>query len=109
MSDRRQRLTALRRGAWALVVAFVAWVGGGEVFTNQAHAGTPDNVFVCKYVGTPGVDERLQTGDNPIRVSVSSIPAGAALGAFFADEQGRSVVLAFDVGQAEPDVSECPA
>ncbi len=26
----------------------------------------------------------------------------------FADEQGRSVVIAFDEGQEEPDVSECP-
>ena len=69
-------------------------------------------VFVCKYVGTPGVDERLQTGDNPISVSVNAIPnppgPNVQIGDEFADAQGRSVVIAFDVGQPEPDVSECP-
>ena len=67
-----------------------------------------DKVFVCKYVGTPGDDERLQTGQNPISVSVNAIPAGAQVGAFFADAQGRSFVLAFDTGQPEPPVSDCP-
>ena len=67
-------------------------------------------VFVCKYVGTPGVDERLQTGQNPISVSVNAIPEDpVVIGSFFADAQGRSFVLAFDEGQAEPDVSQCPA
>jgi hypothetical protein len=69
-------------------------------------------VFVCKYVGQPGIDERLQTGQNPIRVSVNAIPEGAEVGAYFADAQGRSFVLAFDTtapGPAgDPDVSECP-
>jgi hypothetical protein len=75
----------------------------------------PDNgghkVFVCKYVGTPGVDERLQTGDNPISVDESAIPIGppVKVGDEFADAQGRSIVIAFDNGQPEPDVSDCPA
>jgi len=67
--------------------------------------------FVCKYVGTPGLDERLQTGDNPISVdghSIATYPS-IVLGAFFADQQGRSVVIAQDIGQAEPDPDEaCP-
>ena len=67
-----------------------------------------DKVFVCKYVGTPGVDERLQTGQNPISVSVNAIPGGASVGAFFTDAQGRSFVLAFDTGQPEPPLSACP-
>jgi hypothetical protein len=66
-------------------------------------------VFVCKYVGTPGDDERLQTGQNPIDVDVSAIKEDpVVVGSFFADAQGRSFVLAFDTGQDEPDVSECP-
>jgi hypothetical protein len=65
-------------------------------------------VFVCKYVGTPGVDERLQTGDNPISVSISAIPDYNGIGSWFADEQGRSYVLAEDVGQPEPPVTDCP-
>ena len=75
------------------------------VTTSGAEKG---KVFVCKYVGTPGADERLQTGDNPISVSVNAIPGGASVGAYFADAQGRSYVLAYDVGQPEPDVSGCP-
>ena len=65
-------------------------------------------VFVCKYVGTPGLDERLQTGDNPISVDISSLANFVALGDFFNDEQGRSVAIAFDTGQPEPPVSDCP-
>ena len=76
--------------------------------------GSNDNfkVFVCKYVGTPGVDERLQTGDNPISVSVNSIPDYQGVGSYFADQHGRSFVLAVDdtpPGPAgDPDVSACP-
>lgn len=74
----------------------------------QAHT-EHGKVYVCKYVGTPGVDERLQTGQNPIDVSVNAIPIDpVVVGSYFADAQGRSYVLAFDVGQDEPDVSQCP-
>lgn len=76
--------------------------------TTTTETETPKKVFVCKYVGTPGVDERLQTGQNPINVSINAIPGGASVGAYFADAQGRSFVLAFDTGQPEPSVSECP-
>ncbi len=63
-------------------------------------------VFVCKYVGTPGEDERLQTGDNPISVSVNAIKDYAGVGSYFNDAQGRSYVIAEDTGQPEP---KCPA
>ncbi len=65
-------------------------------------------VFVCKYVGTPGVDERLQTGDNPISVSINAIPDYHGIGSWFADAQDRSYVLVEDVGQPEPPVTDCP-
>lgn len=65
-------------------------------------------VFVCKYVGTPGIDERLQTGQNPISVSVNAINDFQGVGSYFNDAQGRSFVLAFDEGQEEPSVDECP-
>lgn len=77
-------------------------------------AATSSNlkVFVCKYVGTPGVDERLQTGQNPIDVSVNALPVPAdqvVIGTEFNDEQGRSLVIAFDTGQdPEPSVDDCP-
>ena len=65
---------------------------------------------MCKYVGTPGVDERLQTGQNPISVSVNAIPLGdVRIGSEFADAQGRSVVIAFDTGQPEPSPDACPS
>lgn len=59
-------------------------------------------VFVCKFTGTPGVNEVLQTGDNPTNPNANSIPAYKAgtitdetlVGASFSDEQGRSVVIA---------------
>lgn len=85
--------------AMLAVTAFVA-------FSANAVAGEEhDKVFVCKYVGTPGVDERLQTGQNPISVSISSISGFPGVGGFFADAQGRSLVIAFDDGQDEPS---CP-
>jgi|GEM_PF-1675811 len=66
-------------------------------------------VFVCKYVGTPGINERLQTGDNPISVSVNSIKDFQGVRSYFNDAQGRSYVLAFDEGQPEPSADLCPA
>lgn len=84
----------------------------GATTTSQATTTTseaPKKVFVCKYVGKPGVDERLQTGDNPISVSVNAIPLGnVQVGSEFADAQGRSVVIAFDTGQPEPGLDQCP-
>ena len=82
--------------------------------------GQPEKVFVCKYVGTPDVDERLQTGNNPIEVSVNAIPiytgqpAIDLVGQEFADAQGRSIVIAVSPvrggGQGdEPTIEDCPA
>lgn len=65
-------------------------------------------VFVCKYVGTPGTNETLQTGQNPISVSSNAIKDYKGPGSYFNDAQGRSYVLVEDTGQPEPNVSECP-
>jgi hypothetical protein len=78
---------------------------------NATTLDRPDDlkVFVCKYVGKPGVDERLQTGQNPISVSINAIPQHPVdIGSYFADAQGRSYVLAWDTGQPEPSASSCP-
>jgi hypothetical protein len=65
-------------------------------------------VYVCKYVGTPGVDERLQTGQNPINPSVNSINVDpVVVGSTFSDAQGYSVVIAFDEGQTSPTAADC--
>ena len=79
----------------------------------QAGAGQEgsDKVFVCKYVSKPGEDERLQTGDNPISVSVNALVGPGVevnIGDEFQDAQIRSVVIAFDTGQPEPSPDECP-
>lgn len=73
-----------------------------------ALAAPAPKVFVCKYVGTPGTDERLQTGQNPINVSSNAIKDYKGVGSYFNDAQGRSYVLAEDNGQPEPNVSQCP-
>lgn len=82
----------------AIFLSLGGWVGIG--------LATPEpKVFVCKYVGTPGVNETLQTGQNPISVSQNAIKDFAGIGSYFNDEHGRSLVVAFDTGQDEP---ECP-
>lgn len=92
------------------VAASMSLAGNGSPSTTTVTDDTAKKVFVCKYVGAPGIDERLQTGQNPISVSVNAIPEDpVVIGSFFADAQGRSFVLAFDVGQPEPSVDECPS
>jgi len=103
----RQGFRAL---TWNIGVGVTKWVPfdcrpkcpGSDVSpTGASLVVESKKVFVCKYVGTPGVDERLQTGQNPISVSVNSIKDFHGIGSFFNDAQGRSYVLAFDVsGQA---------
>ena len=88
-------------------VARVANDGGG----GGGGGGGGLKVFVCTYVGTPGVDERLQPGNNPISMSVKAIPGGLPvnIGDEFTNGQVRSVVIAFDTRtDAEPSVDDCP-
>ena len=92
-----------------MIVAACALAACGVSAAADGGDDTPRKVFVCKYVGTPGVDERLQTGQNPISVSVNAIPLGdVRVGSEFADAQGRSLVIAFDTGQPEPSPDACP-
>jgi hypothetical protein len=84
----------------ALVVGVLAAMVGATI--SQA-ASANQKVFVCKYVGTPGVDERLKPGENPISVSSS-----ATVGSVFNDAQGRSFVVALDEGQPPPSCPPVP-
>lgn len=88
-----------------LVIATVGFFGWAEVFAAPNNPPKPKKYFVCKYVGKPGEDERLQTGNNPISVSENALTPPVVVGAYFNDAQGRSYVVAEDTGQAEP---ECP-
>lgn len=69
--------------------------------------------YVCKYVGTPGVNERLQTGRNPIWVDNHSLPGRPEetyVGQEFTDAHGRSVVIVANTGKLdpEPSIEDCP-
>lgn len=97
-----KRLIALAIG---IIAAFVLVLG--VVADARASEGS-DKVYVCKYVGTPGDGERLQTGQNPIEVSVNSIPDYQGVGSYFADQHGRSYVLANAPLDPEPSASSCP-
>ncbi len=65
----------------ALAAVSVATAGDGD--QTQTH-----KVWVCKYVGKPGVDERLKDGKNPIQVD-----GDATVGTWFKDGQDNSFVL----------------
>jgi hypothetical protein len=95
-------------GATALAGGIMVMAALGGTSTAGAAPKAPTKYFVCKYVGTPGDDERLQTGQNPISVSKNAIPEQpVVIGSFFADKQGRSLVLALDTGQPKPPRSAC--
>ena len=69
----------------------------------------PKKVVVCKYVGTPGVDEVLKDGKNPISVSVNALGKDFN-GTFpyeFIDAQERSIALGWDDG-TEYTLDDCP-
>ena len=80
----------------------VAGFAGAQ--TAYAQDDDPQKVWVCKYVGKPGEDERIKEGENPIHVAAASV-SEARVGAFFSDAQGRSVVVSLD--EAEPDAGIC--
>lgn len=105
-NSRFKKLTIVLSGA--LLVA-----GAVSVTPSFADPGGQQKYFVCKYVGTPGADERLQTGQNPISVAATAIDEDpVVVGSYFNDAQGRSFVLMEDTTppgpEGDPDVSACP-
>lgn len=73
--------------------AAIALVGVALLTFQPAAQATGDNnhhpkVWVCKYVGKPGVDERLKDGKQPIQVD-----SDAVVGTWFKDGQDESFVL----------------
>ena len=98
-----RRLLSISAAATISAVGLVA-------FSAPAHAApTSSRVWVCKYVGTPGVDERLQTGNNPIRVSGNAADEDndgqVFVGDQFADAQGRSVIV--QIEGEDPGIEAC--
>ena len=93
-------------GAVAMTSGLVLLAGAGASQADGNGADSSDDahkVLVCKYVGTPGEDERLKEGKNPI-----SVDSSAAVGTWFKDAQGRSFVLAVDDGSSTHSDAECP-
>ena len=83
---------------------------GLVALSAPAHAADANQpVWVCKYVGKPGVDEVLKDGKNPIRVSGNSVDKDKdgqiEVGDQFADAQGRSVVV--QIAGEDPGVGSC--
>jgi len=110
-------IATIKRSLWAggvVVVALAAIVSVMALALNVQAAKKDNNndhkkVWVCKYVGTPGINERLSTGNQPSSVSVSTLKNGFN-GTFpwpFPDAQGRSVAIAYDDGGRSPGRAAC--
>ena len=109
------------------LVVMTAPAASAENGNDNGNDPKVHRVYVCKYVGTPGVDERLQTGNNPIAVDTNALgkdsegreftaeyPDTSQFDFSFSDGQGRSVAFAWDDirggGQnGEPTTDDCPA
>ena len=96
--------------AFAVGLMMVVMGASPTTATPPAKAGS-EKVYVCKYVGTPGVDERLQTGNNPIEVSVNAIQNNqwdGTVPGWFSDAHDRSYVLGYVPMSPEPTSADCP-
>lgn len=90
---------------WVTAILLVVFIFAYTIKVNATHNANhnpPKKYFVCKYVGKPGVNETLQTGQNPISVNENALTPPVVVGASFNDAQGRSVVVALDSGQEKP-------
>jgi hypothetical protein len=89
-------------------IASVTLALGMVALTAGPASATPEaKVLVCKYVGTPGVDETLKDGKNPISVSANALGHGWDGSTFpfpFSDAQDHSVAIGF-----EGTTATCPA
>ena len=95
---RRMRLATALAAVGALVMGSGLVLLGNTAASADSAQGPPDDkfVFVCKYVGKPGVDEVLKAGKQPIRVAVNSIEHNqwdGVVPGYFSDAQDRSFVL----------------
>ena len=101
--------SATRRLLSTSAAATIAAVGV-VALSAPAHADDANSqVWVCKYVRTPGEDEVLSPGKNPIKVNGHSVDQDKDgqifVGDQFADAQGRSVVV--QIGGEDPGAGAC--
>ncbi len=111
-SSWKQAATRVSASLAGLALVGVSFFGGTLSATADDTGAPPPEtskkVFVCKYVGTPGVDERLKEGQNPISVSVNAIQNNGWDGNIpgeFSDAHERSLVVGYDTGEGAPP---CP-
>jgi hypothetical protein len=98
--------------AAALMLSITAVASAGDKPPKQEDKD-PHKVYVCKYVGTPGEDERLQEGGNPIEVDRHALEGDGFAGTFpfeFSDAHGKSVAIGWS-GDGYPvlGIGNCPA
>lgn len=106
------RFTARRFAAFLAALGVLVMSSGLALMVTAAPASAnhhnPPPVlkdWVCKYVGTPGVNERLKQGNDGL-VWVST---NATEGAYFNDGQNRSFVLKKNAPHSpKPSASSCP-
>jgi hypothetical protein len=103
----------MRKLLAAAAIALTMALSASPALANHDEPGeSQGKVYVCKYVGTPGVDETLQTGQNPIEVSVNALESEGFAGVFpfaFEDAQGNSVAIGYSGnGHPELTIDDCP-
>ena len=90
-------MSAARRLLSISAATAIAAVGLVTLSAPAHAAPASSKVWVCKYVRTPGGDEVLKSGKNPIKVSGNSVDkpkdGKVFVGDQFADAQERSVVV----------------
>src|SRR5215208_1004490 len=101
--------SAMRRLLSTSAAATIAAVGLLALSAPAHAADANSQVWVCKYVRTPGGDEVLKAGKNPIEVNGHSVDQDKDgqifFGDQFADAQGRSVVVQID--GKDPGADSC--
>jgi hypothetical protein len=111
----KTKRTSARRAATFLAALGVLVMSSGVALMVTA---TPANArgeihksYVCKYITTPGGDELVQTGQNPIWVDNHAIAGKdlVSVGDTFTDGQQKSVVIIANTAKLkpEPSISRC--
>jgi len=105
--------TRILAAATATLLALGMAAGGASAAT-AAPPQEDTKVWVCKYSGTPGVNEKYKEGKNPIEVSVTTIANNSGFDpvtgeGYFADGQARSFSLGYsDTFDVPPTIEDCP-
>jgi len=100
--------------AAATAIALALGMAAGGATPAMAAAPDDTKVWVCKYSGTPGVNEQYKDGKNPIEVSVSTIDDTSDFDpvtgtGYFPDSQGRSYSLGYSSSfTGDPTIEDCP-